>query len=227
MHRKIISLFIFALSANAFADTNDSGYYGSASLGYIQGNDNSYEMENGVVDDYTTATDPNGLLIALGGGYSTPIGTQFIAGIEADIEWRHARDRSVYLFGGVPDTDYPVTTKLENAATLRGRLGYLFNDRKTQAFIAAGFATARISRAYYDITANPDHQTIDARQNGWMTGLGLEHKLNNKLSIQGEYRYADYKTKALMPSEIYSNTNLKVHHSYDEQSLRVGAVYHY
>ncbi len=226
MYKKSLALSLALISTGALADNQFSGSYVGLSLGYVYGQDSDKESWSGVPNGWTTNTSPNGALLGLAAGFNQVLENHILLGVEGDYEFRDAEDKTLFESNGVPDSRYPMTTELQSALSIRGRVGYLFNNDKTLAYFTGGFASVEIKRTYYDTAATTNSQSITKRQYGWTTGLGVEHFVTEKLSLQAEYRYADYEDVELNSNIVYgSGTTEK--QQYDEQSLRVGMMYHF
>ncbi|TNE30948.1 MAG: AMIN domain-containing protein [Alphaproteobacteria bacterium] len=212
--------------STAFSGDNDFlGPYIGFTVGYVRGKDKDNELLGGVASGWTTETDPNSALVSLVGGYNILQARNVVLGVEADFELRKGNDSAVYLFNGVPDPTYPVKASLRQAASLRARAGYLFNDRQSMAFVSGGIAAAKIDRTYID-TALPGALTLSEWQSGWVAGFGAEHRITPKISVVIEGRYADYGSKTLDTSSIWG-AGYTEKQSYTEKSLRIGSVFRF
>lgn len=225
MNKKLLVLLLPLVSTTAMAGNDFTGPYAGVSLGYVNGNDDGKEYVSGVFDNYTQSTDPSGGLLGVFAGYNWALENNLLIGIEGDYDARNADDTNLSKFSGVTDSRYPVNTDLMAAASLRGRLGYLFNANKTMTYVTAGYATARVKRTFHDTTV-PASQSVTKWQDGWTAGIGLEHAVMDKWSVRAEYRYADYGDKSVKTDQVYG-TNSRQKQDYDEQSVRVSASYHF
>jgi outer membrane immunogenic protein len=106
---------------------------------------------------------------------------------------------------------------------VRPRLGYVFNDNRSMAFVTAGLATARIKRTYYFVgtgqSSSTDYQT------GWTAGVGGEHFVTDMVSLQLEARYTDYGTE-YVHAPIYG-AGSREKQTYDDFAIRISALYHF
>ncbi len=226
MIRFIIAALLATTCTNASAEPRFNGLYGGLSLGYVKGEDSNREYENGVFNGYTSDSEPSGAMYGLVGGYNWSVKDNYIVGVEVDYQYSGADDKSTYIDGsGQPDTAFPIEAKLKNTFSIRMRTGLLFNDNRTMAFLTAGYANAELERSYFEIVSGPggttqNSQTSKDRQDGWTAGVGIEHALTELLSLQAEYRYADYGTKRVKTTEIYG-AGFTEKQSYDEQTLRI------
>lgn len=223
---KKIALFCLALApiSSALAADGFSGLYAGIHAGYVDADADGKEYINGTPSGWTHKLSPDGGLIGGFLGFNKVLENNVLLGIEADYEFRDATDKSAEKFNGVTDNNFTSKARLEDAATLRARLGYVFNDNKTLAYVTAGYATAKVKTTYKVVpTAQTDSNT--KWHDGWVLGAGAEHFFTDKIAAKAEYRYADYGNEK-------SNIDLPGYGRYrqsleDEQSIRIGVMYHF
>lgn len=225
MNKTILLVMLAAVSSGALADNNFAGPYLGASLGYVSGDDDAKEYNAGTFDGYTLGAGPSGGLLGVFAGYNWITNNNVLVGIEADYDLRSADDKEFDELLGVPDPQYTMETDLKAAASLRGRLGYLFNNNKTMAYVTAGYAAARIKRTYTDL-AVPLSQTSTRWQDGWTAGIGLEHAVMERMSLRAEYRHADYGDKTVATDVVYGPAYTE-DHNYDEDTFRISIAYRF
>jgi outer membrane immunogenic protein len=223
MNKKLLVLLLSVVSTTAMAGNDFTGPYAGISLGYASGDDDGKEYDAGVFDDYTQSTEPRGGLLGVFAGYNWALANNMIIGIEGDYDARNADDSNFQKFMGIPDTGYTAKTDVKAAASLRGRLGYLFNNNMTMAYVTGGYATARIKRTFTDVEASFSQSSTNW-QDGWTAGIGLEHAVMDKWSVRAEYRYADYGNKTVSTDLVYGPTYTEKQ-DYDEDSIRISASY--
>lgn len=221
-----IALICLALSpfSSALAADGFSGLYAGIHAGYVDADADGKEYINGAPSGWTHKLSPEGGLIGGFLGFNKVLENNVLLGIEADYEFRDATDKNAEKFNGVTDNDFTSKARMEDAATLRARLGYVFNDNKTLTYITAGYATAKVKTTYKVVpTAETDSNT--KWHDGWTLGAGAEHFFTDRIAARAEYRYADYGNEK-------SNIDLPGYGRYrqsleDEQSIRVGVMYHF
>lgn len=220
-----IALICLALSpfSSALAADGFSGLYAEIHAGYVDADADGKEYINGAPSGWTHKLSPEGGLIGGFLGFNKVLENNVLLGIEADYEFRDATDKSAEKFNGVTDNDFTSKARMEDAATLRARLGYVFNDNKTLAYITAGYVTAKVKTTYKDAFGRTDSNT--KWHDGWTLGVGAEHFFTENIAARAEYRYADY-------GDEKSNIDLPGYGRYrqsleDEQSIRVGVMYHF
>ena len=111
----------------------------------------------------------------------------------------------------------PVTEDLEHKlsfmGTLRGRGGYVINDRMMPS-VQFGLAFGRASY-YYDLDAagSSDYHTVDEKRIcvGWTTGLGFEYAVWRSLVAKAEYNYASMGRRLYTTNPDGRDQNLDTH----------------
>lgn len=198
------ALLIPALSqAEPFA-----GPYAGIYAGYGRAEDKgvSHDQATGAANGWTQKTKPDGTQYGILGGYNWRLGGDYLIGLEADFEGRSGNgDRSFQKDNGVTDTDFAGSTKLRSAASLRGRIGYVFDNRAT-VYATVGYAGASVKRTFYDIPVILQKESHTAWQSGWTAGVGVDYLLTGKLAARLEIRHADYgkkKVSADLWNEFY------------------------
>ena len=145
---------------------------------------------NGTVTDNGTLGTPTYLNAGCGykggvlAGYNHQI-DDIVFGVEAD--WGMSND---IVHNIDPTADFRF--KLDSIATIRGRLGYAFDD--TLLYLTAGGAYAR-GEFNGIISGTPNNLQQD--QFGWVAGLGVEHAFTDSIRFRLESVYtklgdADY-----------------------------------
>lgn len=225
----IILLAGLALAASptmAFADTTFQGPYAGAQIGWAKGHDKGTEYSSpGSPSGYTQLTKPKGAVYGIYGGYNWIPKPHVLLGVEADFEGRSQDGNTDQIYNGSPDSTYPVKTKIRSAASLRGRLGYLFDKGHSLAFITAGFAVADIKTTFGSVGSVPSSESDTKWKNGWTAGFGFEHFFSNMISAKLEYRYSSYGTRNVSTSELWSGYTER--QKYYDQSIRLGVAYHF
>jgi outer membrane immunogenic protein len=220
-------LLIVAVSLIPVASyaTGFSGPYVGAQFGLVNGTDKNTEQSYGSANGYTADISPKANEFGLMGGYNRTLDNDLVLGAEADYETRSGDSSTLYKNFGVPDPNFPIKTKLKAAYALRAKLGRMFNENQTLAYVSAGFAAANITRTYYD-NSIPTSWENSKWQNGWTAGLGVEHLFKPNISARLEYNYADYGQAEIDSSPIYGagTTELQKYH---ESSFRVGVAYRF
>jgi outer membrane immunogenic protein len=127
----------------------------------------------GLGDTYSYDTD--GWLGGVHLGYNWQA-TNFVIGVETDIELADLSGSGSGTFGSVHSTD------IDWIGSLRGRLGYALD--RTLIYATGGLA-------YGDVAiAGPGYSDSETRT-GWTVGAGIEHAFAPNTTARIEYRYTD------------------------------------
>ena len=114
----------------------------------------------------------NGIVVGVLGGYSQTSITD-----------------SVSVFSTAP-ANYIMTRKLQGLAEMRARVGYTVLD--TLAYATGGAAYGHIKNSFRSTnTANAFSEADDNGSWGYTMGGGLEHRVNQKLSVGLQYLYRE------------------------------------
>lgn len=127
------------------------------------------------------------------------------AGIHAGYRWQ--RDRWVFgpelgfEGGNIKDSfstgGYDAESKIKNVLALRMKTGYLL-DNGMLVYGIAGVARAKVD---YSVEGTGDSGPIAVdtsfSRTGYILGLGAEKKLNERMSLTGEYEYANFGKETL------------------------------
>lgn len=215
------TLLIPALSqAEPFA-----GPYAGIYVGYGRAEDKGigHDQASGAFDGWKQKTTPDGAQYGILGGYNWRLGGNYLIGLEADFEGRSGNDdRSFQKFNGATDTDVAGSTRLRSAASLRGRIAYVF-DKRAAVYATAGYAGASVKRTFYDIPVVSQKESHATWQSGWTAGAGVDYLLTGQLAARLEFRHTDYgkdKVSADLWNEFYRQR-------LTEDAVRVGLSYHF
>jgi outer membrane immunogenic protein len=142
---------------------------------------------------------------ALGGGqigYNYQFATNWVAGLEADIQWSNIKSE-VAATASFPGGGLSLNagTELKWFGTVRGRLGYAWD--RVLLYGTGGFAfgsdttTLNASAGGAAIAFSHDND-----KSGWTAGAGLEYAITNNLSFKTEYLYIDFGTDNVTTSVL-------------------------
>ncbi len=215
----LVAGMVLSAPAITYAADRFQGPFAGIYFGYVDGEDDGveYGAVTGLPNGYAQQASPAGGALGAMGGYDWRFGSNFVLGVEADYEVRGAAEDDVtQTFNGSP-TIFAVGTTLEDAGSIRVKLGYEFNGGKTLAYVTGGYAAAKIERYYVSNLRD------SSWQDGWTAGLGVEHFISDKFSVKADVRYADYGTEVL----YVPNWDTNEHQKYDETSVRFGMMYHF
>jgi len=195
-----------------------AGYYLGASVGgRFALNDwttyaacpNAGVCRGGIVGpDYAQTFNSTAVRLGAFGGHNWMLGTNWLAGFEAEIGWASNRNANgpipgTTVSGGVPSITNGDTAAVNLSwdASLRARVGTLLRP-DTLLFATAGLALQKIETV---ATCNnngvtsyctqppgaPHHDSQNLVLPGWTLGVGVEHLLAANWRVRLEYRYAD------------------------------------
>ena len=138
----------------------------------------------GVATTFNRGFDTNGVVGGGHAGYNWQFG-QFVFGLEGDIEG--ADVNGGYRLANTNGTDY----RLSAQASIRGRLGFAFNN--SLLYVTGGAAWADIEHAYVRGPA-VSFEGISRTRSGYTVGAGWEYGFTPNWSARLEYRYTDFGT---------------------------------
>jgi len=222
----IVSLLTFNhISSADIKVSNFSGTYVGGSIGAVVDADSrTAEYRNdGSKTGYASHSNPEGLKGSGFIGYNFVNDKNILLGVEASYNFYSGADDEVFeKDDGVIDYDFAVKTKIEQDVSIKGRLGYVFNNDKTLGYVTGGYTTGRIKliqRDYGSDDEGADTKSLD----GFIVGMGIEHFLNNKFTARVEYNYTEF-SEELYRNGLYG-TDYKMNH--DNHSVQVGLAYHF
>ena len=228
--QKLFLISLFALSSSVFAEDkiNWTGPYVGINAGYAN---TKTEGQNQTLSQYTFNNSQNFGLLGGFIGYQKALTNNWLIGIESDFEAAKGNKTVHSLEYGSPVTyDSNVNSKIESTFSLRPKLGYIFNNNQTLIYTTGGYALANIKTTYalpppFNVQSMPSDSSSQW-YSGWTLGAGIEHFLNEKISIKTEYRYADYGSNFDAKAGNVFNGPYK-NKLQDENSFRVGIAYHF
>ena len=231
----LISLLSFSSTISAQAKSRFDGFYAGGEFGYYHGRSQSKELQDGILNDYRNDVRPKGAFLGVFSGFNKVVKNNILLGLEIDYAdyINGAESRNTFYYGGI-NASYPVRVSQENSASIRARLGHIFNDDKSLVYLTTGYTTASIRRTYYDNNYTPNSfATYNTRQHGWTLGFGGEHFISDKVSLRGQYRYSNYRTANIDNTAAYPyifqnfNTTYQQKLKFEDHSIRIGAAYHF
>lgn len=210
-------------STPAFADdlavsTNPvwSGPYAGFHATYLTG-----ELDtriNGQGSSYATGTDGGGVGVQV--GYNHVLMNNWLVGLEADVTpmgyffGSSSIDPNQLLASVIVDHD---ETRIDAQGTLRGRLGYVYDD--LLFYGTGGLAWASIDQTLNVIQgpAAGTQLSADTVIGGWTAGAGLEYAFTPSISLRTEYLYSD-----LGAFRIWGSSDPDTDPQFTSHAVRVG-----
>lgn len=176
-----------------------AGGYAGLTLGYAFSGDDDMGVNDG------TGTVTPGALELSGAN----------AGIRAGYRWQ--RDRWVFgpelgFEGGkIDDTlsadGYEGSSEIKNVLALRMKTGYVL-DNGMMVYGIAGVARAKID---YSVEGNGAAIDDSYSKTGYIVGLGAEKMLTERLSVTGEYEYANFGKETVSDGTFSTNATPDYH----------------
>lgn len=223
-------LFLLLISNSIFAEQNFDGIYLGAYTGFVQSDDKGteYDQFSPAKSGWSNNPKPEGFNYGLNVGYNKLLINNVVIGIEADYEGRgNDQDKANHEQFGTPSPNYFVKTKISQAASLRARLGYSF-DNNLLIYITGGYARAKVKRDFIECCYSgfPDYITVESYSkwhDGWTAGIGGDYMLTEAISANAEYRFTDFGREKMNVETFYGIESQRL----TEQSLKLGVAYHF
>jgi outer membrane immunogenic protein len=175
------------------AINNWTGFYLGAMGGYAQENASGGGGMNGGLAGGTL-------------GYNWQTGA-VVFGLEADAAWADVKATAV-----IPGL-VAVTAKVQDLGTVRGRIGYAFDQVLIYGTGGYAWADTKINATVLGVSGSESHVL-----NGWTAGAGVEVMFAPKWSLKAEYLYRSFSGTNFF-NVATGNVNLN--------SAQVGLNYHF
>lgn len=183
----------------------------------------------------SVSLDSSGFVGGIQAGYDYQFPNRLVLGVEADVNASGVEGK-VNVSGaaaGVINGNLSLNagSELNSLSTLRGRLGYAF-DNGAMPYATAGIAYGEVDTGY-GINVSSGGTTLfsasgskSADRTGWTAGAGLEYRLNDKFSFKTEYLYTDLGSYNVLKFNGMGGTasldaDTTIH------TVRVGVNYHF
>jgi outer membrane immunogenic protein len=210
--RLVIFVSVVALTASAnAADMYSGGYKDSGYVpvnswsGFYVGANGGYEWGGSNVSAFADANASGVKSFDSNGGFGgVQIGrnwqvNRMVLGVEADIQWADIKgNRSAHAsVGGTAVTaDARASSDLDWFGTVRGRVGYSFNNALVYATAGLAYGGAKDTLSLttggtLPFTASFQSASKESTEVGVALGGGLEYAFSPAWSLKGEYQYLD------------------------------------
>jgi outer membrane immunogenic protein len=171
-----------------------SGLYMGGQLGYKWGNDNGnlddFDTAGAFFDSTPASSSPSG---AIGGahiGYNWQI-TQWVLGVEADVDATGFRGNGVLADSQFFDTASGLQGRVETSSTIegsfRGRIGFAWD--RWLIYGTGGVAFTDVMTNYF---AFEEFDSRSKTRVGWTAGGGIEYAFTPNWLFGVEYRHSDF-----------------------------------
>jgi opacity protein-like surface antigen len=202
------------------SNENFAGPFVGIYTGVVQGKDTEQEYYNGAVWPHSQTAGSSGAILGLAAGYNFILGENVLFGFEADAEIRNQDGEGLHI--GL--SSYPFKDKMKSSASLRMKLGYIFNNKKTLGFLTGGLTTLKWKATQTD-SSSSSSVTGTKWSPGTTVGGGLEHFMSSNVALKISYRYSDYKYRHFNTGSLW--TGFVERKDYDEHSVRLGLNYYF
>lgn len=164
------------------------GAYAGLTLGYAFGGDDEVGVDRPEVSS-PASLELSGANAGLHLGYRWQR-DRWVFGPELGFETGNIRDS--FSVGG-----YEAHSKIKNVLALRMKTGYVTNNDML-IYGIIGYARAKVDyRVEGDGADGPIAVNDEFSRSGYIIGLGAEKKLNERMSLTGEYEYANFGKETL------------------------------
>ena len=128
----------------------------------------------------------------LGLGYDAKINDNLVVGVFADVNLGSITNHTSKNWDNGNYT-LNTSTKVKDAYSVGAKIGYLASDNDL-IFVSGGASSAKFKTDYTVEGSSMDDALMSSNKSktGLFLGLGLEHKVNDHLSVVGDYRVTDY-----------------------------------
>ena len=187
----LASAGVYAADGNTWTGFNVYGGVGYTNL------DSKENIQAGASDgdnsaDFSGTHSKSKLTGKLGLGYDSKLAEKMVVGVFADVNLGSLKTKSDQAWDNGNYT-LTTTTKVKDAFSLGAKLGYLLSDNDL-LYVTGGASRAKIKTNFSE--QNAPWYVWDMSSNksktGAFVGLGLEHKINQNISVVGDYRLTDY-----------------------------------
>lgn len=223
--KKILPLCIFMMTAvNAYAGQASSfeGVYVGINLSKTVSSDMDGHSPG---EDYKFSQKMNGAFSGgLTAGYNLSLSENILFGFDLSYhKFKRKNKNTTWLYEGEVDSDYPRIARLDNRIDLKAKLGYVFNNAESLIYVTSGVSRLKIDNIEvadkFEGTGN-----LKSTHHGWIIGLGGEHFISDKISINIEYLHTNYTRDTVSTSALYESADTQ-ESKIDDGSVRFGLNY--
>ncbi len=127
-------------------------------------------------------------------GYDFLLGSNFLAGVEADLQWSNIGTLLSATAAGLSVT---ASSTLDYYGTVRARAGVVIVERAL-LYATGGYAYGRSTSAVTaDLGGGPITLATTNNRSGWTAGVGIEYALTPSISLKTEYLHLNLGTRTL------------------------------
>jgi len=214
---------------------------------FKSGNGRTTYARDGVLGP-SADSDPTGFDGGVHGGYNLQV-RNVVFGIEGDYNWGSISGTGDGILTPkssstpIPPTStldttpigLPVTSRLDNLATLRGRLGFTsgpFLLYGTGGVAWVDYSAKAVSPAGQDDPTKPGIQNPSGtfrwgdNRIGWVAGGGVEYLISSNFSVRAEILHYDFGSLDFKGEDIGNIETIIGHQNISFNQVRIGASYH-
>ncbi len=198
-----IGLAAPALSGEVKSPANSNFYIGVQS-GAANGTVLDTEsLLSGVKDGYLFGGSETGVIGGIYAGLNMPTSSNFVLGVEGDVDFSNLDHRGFGENSGVVNTAYIEEWKSGFQGSLRARAG--INAGNVLFYATGGLAVGQNTFDLYgtNLTASPDG--FDKTMVGWTAGGGVEFAVSEGWNARVEYRYTNFGHVTVRPTVLGYN----------------------
>jgi outer membrane immunogenic protein len=143
------------------------------------------------VDGFAVSDYSDNAFGAFGGaqiGYNWQFSPNWVAGVEADIAYSGIESNFDWNYAGAES--YNLTTNIDWFGTLRGRIGYAWDNLLVYGTGGAAYGDVEVSTNYSEPGFSEGSSFSDTRW-GWTIGAGVEYGITQNITLKTEYLYVD------------------------------------
>ncbi len=206
-----------ALARSAFAadiqDFDWSGFYIGGHVAYGRGHGNNTLRDP---DPSVSSVSFGSLYGGVQGGYNYLFSSRMLLGAEADVSFPNFLEDG-FIAGRATAQGANISDRIDYIATLRGRVGYIFDHWLMYA--TGGFAWSQARLVESPGVASDEDKALPVRT-GWVAGVGAETAIAPEWTARLEYLYDHFgSTTGAFPS------GTRYASSFDLHMLRLGLNY--
>ncbi|VTZ49728.1 Autotransporter outer membrane beta-barrel domain-containing protein [Methylocella tundrae] len=192
-----------------------TGVYIGGQIGYAWGKTNS-NIGDAFGDYAAFSTNNSGVIGGAHVGYNLQL-SQFVVGLEGDVDGSSMSKSISGVVGGVPTT---VSSNMSVQGSIRGRVGYAWD--RVLIYGTGGVAFAGLNGS---ISTPFGYDSASSTRVGWTVGGGLEYAVTNNWSIRAEYRYADFGHSTVYANNSFVGLGAYANRRITENRVQVGFSY--
>lgn len=197
-----------------------TGFYAGVHAGYSWGSGEGAYLTPAGVRIETAYPEARGALLGGQIGYNHQWGS-FVLGLEGDLSYSWADgDSGIDNFASGADVGAHNETEYTYLASITGRAGYALDRTLFYAKAGIGFTKLEMSDVV-NATGFVNSRGSDTLT-GWTIGGGVEHALNDKWSVKGEYQFYRFSGDVALndpaPFRTYDD-------NFDVHAIKIGLNY--